>query len=73
MLFSLGSVFSCRKHCVIYLRHIAIPQKILLNLHYFTSRDNMTEKVVATLTWKIPWMEEPGRLQSMGSLRVVHD
>ena len=25
-----------------------------------------------TLAWKIPWMEEPGRLQSMGSLRVRH-
>ena len=27
----------------------------------------------STLTWKIPWMEEPGGLQSMGSLRVGHD
>ena len=27
----------------------------------------------STLGWKIPWMEEPGRLQSMGSLRVGHD
>ena len=27
----------------------------------------------STLAWKIPWMEEPGRLQSMGSLRVGHD
>ena len=27
----------------------------------------------STLTWKIPWTEEPGRLQSMGSLRVRHD
>ena len=27
----------------------------------------------STLAWKIPWMEEPGRLQSMGSLRVEHD
>ena len=27
----------------------------------------------STLTWKIPWTEEPGRLQSMGSLRVGHD
>ena len=27
----------------------------------------------STLTWKIPWMEEPRRLQSMGSLRVGHD
>ena len=27
----------------------------------------------STLAWKIPWMEEPGRVQSMGSLRVGHD
>ena len=27
----------------------------------------------STLDWKIPWMEEPGGLQSMGSLRVGHD
>ena len=36
-----------------------------------------TEKAMAphssTLAWKIPWMEEPGRLQSMWSLRVGHD
>ena len=25
------------------------------------------------LAWRIPWMEEPGRLQSMGSQRVRHD
>ena len=37
----------------------------------------MLEKAVAphfsTLAWKIPWMEESGGLQSMGSLRVRHD
>ena len=37
----------------------------------------LMEKALAThsgtLAWKIPWMEEPGRLQSMGSLRVGHD
>ena len=27
----------------------------------------------STLAWKIPWWEEPGRLQSMRSLRVGHD
>ena len=27
----------------------------------------------STLAWKILWMEEPGRMQSMGSLRVGHD
>ena len=35
------------------------------------------EKAVAphcsTLAWKIPWMEEPDRLQCMGLLRVRHD
>ena len=35
------------------------------------------EKEMAThssaLAWKIPWMEEPGRLQSMGPQRVGHD
>ena len=37
----------------------------------------MAEKAMAphssTLAWKIPWMEEPGGLQSMGSLRVGHE
>ena len=36
-----------------------------------------TEKAMATcsstLAWKIPWTEEPGRLQSIGSLRLGHD
>ena len=27
----------------------------------------------STLAWKIPWTEEPGRVQSMGSQRVGHD
>ena len=27
----------------------------------------------STLTWKIPWTEEPGRLQSMGSQTVKHN
>ena len=39
--------------------------------------DRWSEKAMAphssTLAWKIPWMEEPGRLQSMGSQRVGHN
>jgi len=38
---------------------------------------HMSEKAMAphssTLAWKIPWAEEPGGLQSMGSLRVGHN
>ena len=39
--------------------------------------EDLLEKEMAThtstLTWRIPWMEEPGRLQSMDSHRVGHD
>ena len=31
------------------------------------------QPTLVTLAWKIPWTEEPGRLQSMGSWRVGHD
>ena len=40
-------------------------------------REDLLEKEMVThssiLAWKIPWMEEPGRLQSMGSQIVGHD
>ena len=40
-------------------------------------REDPLEKEMAThssiLAWKIPWTEEPGRLQSMGLQRVGHD
>ena len=40
-------------------------------------RDDLLEKEMAThssiLAWKIPWIVEPGRLQSMESQRVGHD
>ena len=39
--------------------------------------EDLLEKEMAThssiLAWKIPWMEEPGRLQSMGLQRVAYD
>ena len=42
-----------------------------------STRELWMEKTMAThsstLAWKIPWTEEPGRLQSMGSQRVGHD
>ena len=54
-----------------------IFKNIYLNpLIRHTLRYNL-EKAMAphssTLDWKIPWTEEPGRLQSLGSLRVGHD
>ena len=57
----------------IYRTHLSLSPHHLLSL----CTDVLSEKAMAphssTLAWKIPWMEEPGRLQSMGSLRVGHD
>ena len=43
----------------------------------FLGQEDLLEKEMAThssiLTWKIPWTEEPGRLQSMGPQRVGND
>ena len=40
-------------------------------------QEDPLEKGMAThssiLAWKIPWTEEPGRIESMGSQRVRHD
>ena len=43
----------------------------------FLGQEDPLEKEMAThpstLAWKIPWIEEPGRLQSMGLQRVRHN
>ena len=45
--------------------------------HQYSILMHISEKAMAphssSLAWKIPWTEEPGRLKSMGSLRVGHD
>ena len=48
----------------------------VLDLHYIHLVMHLREgndTHSSTLAWKIPWTEEPGRLQSMGSPRVGHD
>ena len=51
--------------------------KYLFFHSYAQDCNKYSEKAMAphssTLAWKIPWTEEPGRLQSMGSLGVGHD
>ena len=50
---------------------------VLITLCLQVSSCQKVEKAMAphssTLAWKIPWTEEPGGLQSMGSLRIGHD
>ena len=54
-----------------------VPNLILFYLEIGWDWGDGSEKAMAphssTLAWKTPWMEEPGRLQSMGSGRVGHD
>ena len=44
-----------------------------LGVHYVDKSEKAMAPHSSTLAWKIPWMGESGRLQSMGSLRVGHD
>ena len=62
-----------------HLNIVQVTGKIAFLLYCFLDVfcNQKSEKSMAphssTLAWKIPWMEEPGGLQSMGSLRVGHD
>ena len=65
--------------------HYFLPALALVDVRSLTlenpllwcSLGPLSEKAMAphssTLAWKMPWTEEPGRLQSMGSLGVRHD
>ena len=44
-----------------------------LGVVLYTEKEKAMAPHSSTLSWKIPWTEEPGGLQSMGSLRVGHD
>ena len=66
------------------LLHDQPRQHITKQRHYFANKSPSSQSYgfssshvwmphSSTLAWKIPWTEEPGRLQSMGPLRVRHD
>ena len=48
-------------------------QKMFFKCKLITNPEKAMAPHSSTLAWKIPWMEEPGGLQSMGSLKVGHD
>ena len=51
---------------------LVVELKILLLIASYYLLSSMAPHC-STLAWKIPWTEEPGRLQSMGLLRVGHN
>ena len=46
-----------------------LPTKV----HLVEAKEKAMAPDSSALPWKFPWTEEPGRLQSMGSLEVGHD
>ena len=50
-----------------------LQQRLCINLEGWDDGELGNGTPLRTLAWKIPWTEDPGRLQSRGSLRVGHD
>ena len=74
---SKASILQCSAFFIVQLSHpyMATGKTITLTRWTFVGKvmSLLFNMVSSTLAWKIPWTEEPGGLQSMGSLRVKHD
>ena len=62
----------CTALCCSFSRRVEI-YKVPLEFTRLVISEEAMATHSSTLAWKIPWMEEPGMLQSMGSLGVEHD
>ena len=56
-----------------YCEHFLMGEIIYFFIHFKPKMEKAMATHSSTLAWKIPWTEEPGGLQSMGSLRVGHN
>ena len=76
-MFSIGrrlcSIFDSQRRKEIQSRLKQEGRIQILAITLASSPEKAMEAHSRTLAWKIPWTEEPGRLQSMGLLRVGHD
>ena len=83
-----GTLFALQPHCLshhlggghvdkIFKNQVCCPWQVktalVLAFKYCTFSEKAMATHSSTLAWKIPWAEEPGRLQSMGSHKVRHD
>ena len=66
-----GTLISCIGRRVLY--HWATREAHIYSTWLIIKSEKAMATHSSTLAWKISWMEEPGRLQSMGALRVWHD
>ena len=61
-----------KQHSIKRISYNVLFTFIFMYISYMPSEKAMAPHS-SILAWKIPWVEEPGRLQSMGSLGVRHD
>jgi len=64
---------SSLSHSVVFLYFFALIAEEGFLISFCYSLEKAMAPHSSTLAWKIPWTEEPGRLQSMGWLRARHD
>jgi len=50
-----------------------VTEALIISRHLAIQSEKAMAPHSSTFAWKTPWTEEPGGLQSMGSLRVGHD
>ena len=68
-----NSIFSLLYHLLVaqtVKTLLAVRETVVQSLGW---EDPLEEGMDSILAWRIPWTEEPGKLQSMGSQRVRHD
>ena len=74
-----ASSFSPGVHCLVFIKcsvNKCLPAMRETQIWSLGQEDPLEKEMAthsSTLAWKIPWMKEPGRLQSMGLQRVRHD
>ena len=71
------TLLNCRRSGKCWVSLVAETAQNLPAMWETLGWEDSLEKGMAThsriLTWRVPWAEEPGRLQSIGSKRVGHD
>ena len=60
-------------HLTCLLRNLYAGQEAMIRTLYGTTAEQAMAPHSGTLAWKIPWTDEAGRLQSMGSIQVGHN
>ena len=76
MILMLGSLILSQRSFLVAQRLKSLPGIQETRVQSLGWEDSLEKEMAthsSTLAWKIPWLEESGRLQSMGSLRVGHD